>query len=445
VARYISTRPLFANPETLERLAGGPGTAPARGGTGNTTPPLLRSATPDPSAPPSAPLAPRLNPEAFRWLASFLRDEAVVMEQVFVDPGAATAALVHRVFEQTVGELLDEVLQPPAPDAPVEVLRPYLRLLTDAHRRAKALAEEGRSLAGPAVGAPIDLAAAACGAALDTYLAIELTYLADLGGSKVAGSPLGTLSREIVLDLIAMNEEAVGRCVAIAASPEEAAGNVRVLFHSAMTAPGGGGGSFLPGGLLGLVGNHLVVGVADVADAAIRKLGRAFRPGASEAGGHTVRSSALQRLAAPDVGDPVSDVLGVIGEAAACVALVREYYHRAVAPHVVAVPAEEATCVTGMAELLAVMDGRSGGAVRRLMAAVARKLDLTLLAEQRRVDFRPAVSGPDPPLDTPTDACYAACAVLREVAARAKVHLHGSNLTAFLAEARLPDFCDAFR
>jgi hypothetical protein len=63
-----------------------------------------------------------------------------------------------------------------------------------------------------------------------------------------------------------------------------------------------------------------------------------------------------------------------------------------------------------------------------------RQADRTLVAEQKRTDFRPPEEGEAPPLDRPTDACVLVAALLSALLRLTAQHLQGSNLASFDAE-----------
>ncbi len=65
---------------------------------------------------------------------------------------------------------------------------------------------------------------------------------------------------------------------------------------------------------------------------------------------------------------------------------------------------------------------------------VYAQVDLTLVAEQARADFRPGESDPLPSFDLPTGACASVTALLGATAELAQLHLHGANLASFHAE-----------
>lgn len=67
------------------------------------------------------------------------------------------------------------------------------------------------------------------------------------------------------------------------------------------------------------------------------------------------------------------------------------------------------------------------------------QVDLTLVAEQTKSDFRPGDADPPPSFDLPTGACSAVTALLGAAAQLAAQHLHGPNLAALQAEVRAGD------
>jgi hypothetical protein len=69
---------------------------------------------------------------------------------------------------------------------------------------------------------------------------------------------------------------------------------------------------------------------------------------------------------------------------------------------------------------------------------VRAQADRTLVAEQRRTDFRPPEDGDAPPLDRPTEACALVAALLSALLRLAAQSLQASNLASFDTEASTP-------
>jgi hypothetical protein len=74
--------------------------------------------------------------------------------------------------------------------------------------------------------------------------------------------------------------------------------------------------------------------------------------------------------------------------------------------------------------------------VSQCCAAWPLQAERTLMAEQRKTDFRPPEDGEPPPLDRPTDACVLVAALLSALLRLAAQHLQASNLASFDTEVR---------
>ena len=228
----------------------------------------------------------------FTRLSSSLRDEAVVLEQVFPPSSGAVAALTQRMFDQIVQPALEEALRMPPPLPPFrkdprgggspyhpDQLRSHLRLLAEAYKKALALAEEAAELSGASTSTttissstgtekggivPTELADNACGTALAQYMQTEMTWLGILGQTKLAAHDR-VISKELILDFMAMNEEAVKRCVQVSPVRTAVAPSVRLLFYSSSSSSSDSGFSTTTtntaASLLDLVAAHVLKGV----------------------------------------------------------------------------------------------------------------------------------------------------------------------------------------
>jgi hypothetical protein len=471
ISRYISTRPLFSQPVSAYLTTKSGRNDGGEGATDSPAPPQKpphlmsspSSSTANPASSPSsastssetaAVAAMRSLTELYSKLSSSIRDEAVVMEQVFLDTGKAVAALVERIFEQIVQTALETALKPPAADASLETVRSHLRLVAEAYRKTLALAEEAAELAGAEGGlVPTELADAACGTALDRYMSLELAWLGGLGNQKLKNAKR-TLQKELLLDFLSMNEEAVKRCVQITKT-DAAAASIRILFHSGTnngtnintksTSAIGlstkkSAATTAQACLLGQAGTHMLLGLGGAADRCVNRLAGAFKPDIGADRDAAARSEATASL---------GTLLQAIAQVAEMSEMLIKYFDRVVAPLVAPSALESAACVEGLAQLIAAVDARTATALERTLHQLFRKVAATLVAEQNKIDFRPAsqisgalastavggggaggkvVAG----IDTPTEACLSSVALLRAVGQQTAAHLHGSNLSSFL-------------
>ncbi|KAL4535686.1 hypothetical protein Ndes2526A_g06503 [Nannochloris sp. 'desiccata'] len=425
ISRYISTRPLFSQP-IIDYSNGGNSsnaTDPR-----SPSPPIQQQqqqsqlstklSSPSSSSPSAstsdtaAVAAMRSLTELYSKLSSAIRDEAVVMEQVFLDCGKAVAAL-RRLIEKTL-----------------------------------ALAEESAELAGQGGGlVPTELADAACGTALDRYMNLELAWLGGLGNQKLKTAKR-TLQKELILDFISMNEEAVKRCVQV--TPAGAAASaIRMLFHSgsnntSTTIMGLSNKKAIAtttqACLLGQAGTHMLLGLGGAADRCVSRLAGAFKPDLGANRDAAARSEATASL---------GTLLQAIAQVTEMSFMLKQHFDRVIGPLVALSQLESIACVEGLAQLVAAIDARTAAALERTLHQLFRKVAATLVAEQSKHDFRPlnsdraavrttstmsstTINNNVGGIDTPTEACLSAVALLRAVGQQTAAHLHGSNLSSFL-------------
>lgn len=280
VQRYISTRPMFTNLRELQyaaqqqqqqAAAAAAAAGEAGGGSGGAE---AAEAAADAAAL-------RGLSSLYKSILGTMRDEAVVIEQVFPSPVRALSAYIQRVFEQKVQTAVDAALRPPAAGAGHAQLRARLRLMAEVYRRTRSLADDLQELCGGEEGAasagvaPVrELADSVCADALEAYLPMELRWLSGLyeqkSGAARAQGAVG-LCMESVLDMLAMNEEAASRCVLLT-PPAQLAPALRQLFHASTRRQAN------TGCLLEQVAVHLVLGLGLVVDTCTRALLGPFRP-----------------------------------------------------------------------------------------------------------------------------------------------------------------------
>jgi hypothetical protein len=389
--------------------------------------------------------------DLYRRVSSSLRDEAVIMEQVFPDAAKAIAALCQRTFDQVIASALSmPTSSPPVASAAPETLRTHLELLTEAYRKTLALAEECVALAGPSsgLGSAEALADAACGDGLLDYFALELAWLGSLGASKLSAAKR-TLSREVVLDLMAMNEEAVKRCVLVTHPAADVAFAVRVLWLGtgseewSLNGRGGGGGVGGCGGiskkqrstvvrsrfsaaappaagLLEQAGAHVLLGLGAATDACVRSsTSNALRVSSS---GAPLSHAKRQELARTAVDATLGGLLRAVAQAAHCAELLTRHYQQVILPHVsppASSPSDRRTdgsngggndnhhrqrfggedvaaCEEGLAELIAAVNARVVSSLDRALNHIFRRVANNLAADQSRSDFRPIIGSNTP-------------------------------------------------
>ncbi|PSC72605.1 exocyst complex component sec10 [Micractinium conductrix] len=476
VQRYISTRPMFTNLKELQATAASQAAAAAAAAALAVGTPDSEEALEAEAAADAAALRGLAN--LYKHLLGTLRDEAVVIEQVFPSPHRALGQYIQRVFEQKVQAAVDAALRPPPAGAGHALLHGRLRTMAEVYKRTRALAddlqelcggEDGGAAAGVNVG---ELADMVCADALGAYLGMELRWLSLQYEAAAAARGAGAgLSLEAVQGMLATNEEAVERCLLLS-PPAALASSLRQLFHASTRQQAN------TGCLLEQVATHLVLGLNAALEGCTKALLQPFRPqplldeeaaaaaaaaaaavaaAASSGGAAAAAAAALQQqqqqqqqalahrtfsrrtlLQAAQVamGASLGRLLQAVTTVGSIVSQLQAHYQRVVAPQLASAaggPAEARACVSGVAALVRAVDERVVGALQRCLALLAAQADATLQAEQRRDDFCPAEAA-SPTLEEPTAACSLACALLQAAVEAAAQHLHGPNLASFLAE-----------
>lgn len=276
-------------------------------------------------------------------------------------------------------------------------------------------------------------AGAGTGSALGSA-AVGAAAAATTASAAPPPQPDGDLSVALVLDLLSMNEEAVGRCLLLSA-PGQAAASARQLFHSSTRRVAN------TGCLLEQVASHMMAGLGLAVDACVHQLLGPFSPAADGSTSGAVAAeapapparAALERTAAAQVGASVGRVLRTVAAIGAAVKALQVHYRRVVAPAVAGHSGEARACLAGLAALARAVDERVAAALQRALALLANQLDLTLVAAQRPSDFLPDEAA-QPSLDAPTHAATLVCALVRAAAAQAGGGLHGPNLASFRGE-----------
>uniref|UniRef100_A0A1D1ZMD5 Exocyst complex component Sec10-like alpha-helical bundle domain-containing protein n=2 Tax=Auxenochlorella protothecoides TaxID=3075 RepID=A0A1D1ZMD5_AUXPR len=382
IQRYISTRPIFTEPE--QGLMGrGPldaGNPPPPGSPGDASP--LRSL--------------RL---LYKTLLQNIMNEAVVAEQVFTQPTAALAALVTRVFEQRVQFAVDQALSwRGVPDPPsASDLRAHLRQLAEAVAMTRGLASDAQEVMGGESALMNELADAATAQHLANYVEEELEWLETRFREEEERAPGNPLSLPSFMELLAAHTEALERATTLGLGAGLTA-TVRTLHGTAadLAAPEG------PPCLLRQARALLAAGLA------------------ASAG--------------------MCEVLGALGTLGAALELLLAHHGARVAPALLPAPADARTAAAGLEALRAELDAEALAALDAALAAELAGLEARLAECQLPADFRPSDADAVPgegPGERPTPACAQACATLEELMLLAEQCLHGPNRESMQAEVGL--------
>ncbi|DBB07800.1 TPA: hypothetical protein ACH3X3_009214 [Trebouxia sp. C0006] len=392
--RYISTRPLFID---ARELALGQGAAQVTDTSSAIT--ALRSLA-----------------ALYKAIVQAVKDEAIIMEQVFPAPGDALVMFVTRLYEQRVQASLDRLLVAPAPTAAAETLQQHMKLVTEAFKRTMALAESLQEVVGEAANVA-DLANAVFSDILGDYPDIELQWLRLLHQSKSS-----QMSVEIAQEHLTWNLESVERCTVLS-TEASCPSHVRQLFHAAANQQ-------TPNScLLQQISRLVLTGLAAAEEAGLRASQAPY--GVATAG--SASRTAIAKAASVASSEGLGRILDAMGTVSVIIGLVQQHHVKVIQPRVEASGAEAAACNAGLTGVTKSVEDRVLASLQAGLTAFFAQVDRTLTTEQKRIDFRPPEDLP-PPLDRPTDACLFATSLLTTAAKAVQQLLHGTNSSAFTSE-----------
>jgi hypothetical protein len=138
--RYISTRPMFTNLRELHFGAGAPAANAQQPQQAQQQQQRGAEGGPPPDQQAAAVAALRGLSSLYKSILGTMREEAVVMEQVFPSPDKALEMYIQRIFEQRVSAALGAALRPPLRDGGPAALEAHLSLLAEAFKKTKQLA-----------------------------------------------------------------------------------------------------------------------------------------------------------------------------------------------------------------------------------------------------------------------------------------------------------------
>ncbi|KAK9916806.1 hypothetical protein WJX75_007279 [Coccomyxa subellipsoidea] len=424
VQRYISTRPMFIDVRELSAGAAGA---------------QVTDAT-------TAGIAVRDLGQLYKGLLAAVKEEALVMEQVFPSPRTALIIFLQRVFEQRVQSAVDRMLVVHAASASAEARQQHLKLLVEVYKRTHALAEQLQELVGDGTDV-MEMSEGVFAEALSDYPGMELAWLQLLYDkamqqAQANPTPLSMpavllpalsgfrsktqsqgVSPELVRQFLDWNAEAAGRCEVL--SPAGAApANVRALFHSSTVQRA------CAGCLLEQVASHLISGLSQAVAACAQAASAPYGMQSITAPSRIAVTKAAYAVVEGSVGR----VLEAVGAATGIIRALQQHYAREVEPRVEPAPVEATACATGLAALVRAVERQVLNALQAALSSFFQQADRTLVAEQRRTDFRPPEDGDAPPLDRPTEACALVAALLSALLRLAAQSLQASNLASFDTE-----------
>lgn len=382
--------------------------------------------------------------DLYSALSEAFRAEAVMMEQIFPESANSIALLVHRTFEVLVQPALKEALRVPSDDASHEALHAHLQLLTEAYKKTLAFAEEVTMLAGPQSDLKAEeLVKDVCGHALQEYESIEMSWMAGMFNDKVARASQ-PLSREVMLDMLAVNEEAIKRCVVVTPQAELPA-VVAMFFGKAVCSisppvrPASNWSLYQSSepedsqvnvrlSLLDHIESSLINGMESCA--------RANLPKISQSNLQATQPSLTEGES------PLSTILLGVSQAVELVILLKAHCDRVIVPHVSSSTTELERCRGGVSSLTQRLEKLISDTLKKILDRLGQIMTSVLGTQQSKLDFNPlkafaSETKADRPnisvtFDEPTLACKSVVSLLRNVVEVVLRHLHGSNRASFL-------------
>lgn len=334
--RYISTRPLFIDARELAL-----GQAAGQVTDATTAITALRSLA-----------------ALYKSITQAVKDEAIIMEQVFAEPAEALALFVTRLFEQRVQASLDRLLVPPGSAAAAAVLQQWLKLVTEAFKRTATLAEVLQEVVADAANVT-DLANAAFSEILGDYPEAELQWLNLLHQSKSS-----LVSVEVAQQHMAWNLESVERCVTLS-SEASCPSHVRQLFHPTPT-------QHSPHScLLPQLSRLMVGGLSSALEACMRASDALY--GLASAGSAT--RAAIAKAADTAVREGLGKVLEAVGTATVVIGLVQQHFTKVIQPQVEASTGEAAACNSGLSAFVKATEERVLTSLQAALNALLAQVD----------------------------------------------------------------------
>lgn len=217
ISRYISRRSIFSSPDDLL------GKLDLQGEAGTSAPDQLATTRVHEGFDSNSHVeASRRVTYACNHVLEQIREEVSILEQIFGDDsGKAVSLFVSRVFEETLYDAVHRAFSKTGfggENTQIE-LRESLRLICESYRKVHNLADEACHVISSKAGNDItiqELVDSAMGDIIANYPDLERRWHQTLGAATIhqkANNKI--LEKDIILDLISMNEESVNRCVQI--------------------------------------------------------------------------------------------------------------------------------------------------------------------------------------------------------------------------------------
>lgn len=355
---------------------------------------------------------------ACRHVSENLHEECSILEQVFEDSEKAISMFVTRIFEETLSETIGRAFELAGygEEDTTAKLRDSLRLTCVSYRKIFNLADEACHLIphpeenGLSV---VELAEAAMGSILAEYPGQEKQWH-QLLGLKTIQAPKDDLSNDVVLNLIAINEESLKRGKQVI--PENRMAEfVEELFFSKNTSQSDNGGA----ALLDYIGTYVMENLHHVEEKALKQL---------EAHG-IWRDVSINEKA---IGVSIDASFGAVARSASTAAEIHrslvEHYDKNLVSYFSTDRKEPRLALFGLQRgiedhIAIILES----CLQRLMEKTA---DL-LYACQYKSDFL-IVGSNTSEIERPTATCLKVCSIFNTVTQTVKMFLRGNNYSSFV-------------
>ncbi len=352
-----------------------------------------------------------------------IREEIFILEQIFgEDSGKAVSMFVSRVFEETLSDAVSRIFSTACfgKESTSNQCRESLRLLCESYRKVHNLADETCHVVSLKGGKdmPIqEMVDSAMGDLVANYPDLERRWHQSLGSVTVNSKTLLSedhLKKDIVLNLISMNEESVNRCLQVMPVNQRSQFIQDLFFCRSQVT-----GEQNLASLLDCVGKYLM-----------EHLEKLEKQAQTQIDNHTLWKDTT--IDSQSIKSTVNLSFGAIGNAAVSVSelirCVKEHYWKNVAP---LLPPEEQDPWKALLGLQIGIEDHLAMIMQAVIQNLISKIDNLLHATQVKSHFLCDGSNTEE-IELPTPPCLKVCAILYEILALTKTYLVSNNYISFV-------------
>ena len=415
ISRYISRRSIFSSPDELM------GKLDLQEEAGASAPDELATRVHEGFDSNSHVEASRRVTYACNHVLEQIREEVSILEQIFGDDsGKAVCLFVSRVFEETLYDAVHRAFSKTGfggEHTQVE-LRESLRLICESYRKVHNLADEACRVISSKAGNDItiqELVDSAMGDIIANYPVLERQWHQTLGTATIhqkANNEI--LEKDIILDLISMNEESMNRCVQIMPTTKRSSFIKHLFFCGTLPLE-----SDTMMSLLDYVGRYLMEYLQKLEMRSLKELEN-----------HTLWKDAV--IDTQMVKNTVELSFGAVSYAAfsasEIIKCVKEHYKKDIDP--LLLPDENDPWKALLGLQIGIED-HIAIIFQSIVEFLTSKIGELLHATQMKTHFLSDGTN-TVEIETPTPPCLKVCAILSEVISRVKAYLISSNYASFV-------------